>query len=101
MIKTDNFLYARLKNRKLSSPVDDKYYFATNFDIVAPELDGYSFTLLTLYSMPERDFPVAISNNSDIREEWEIEDFDYTCNNEGEFVEVIKRYYNLRKQSAL
>ncbi|MED3994645.1 hypothetical protein P4647_08270 [Peribacillus frigoritolerans] len=88
--KTDDYLYARLKNRKLPSAVDDKYYFATNFDIVAPQLDGYSYTLLTIYSMPESDFPVAISNNSTKKEEWEIEDYDHTCNNEKEFVEVIK-----------
>lgn len=88
--KTDDVLYARLKNRKLSLQVNETYHFATNFEIVAPNLDGYSYTLLTLFSMPEKDYPVAINYNANDKEDWELGDFDYTCDNEEQFLKQIE-----------
>ncbi|MDR4222309.1 hypothetical protein FO518_33055 [Priestia megaterium] len=89
--KTDNMLYIRLETRKLNKNIDIEYGLATNFEIVAPQLDGYSYTLFTLFSKPERDYPVAIELS--ISEKEEVDDLDYSldyiCQSEDDFIQKL------------
>jgi hypothetical protein len=86
--KTDSKLLLRTSTRSLSIKADERYGLATNFEIVAPYLDGYSYTLFTMYSMPENDYPVAITLNSYKPNEVFI-DFDYECKNEADFLNIL------------
>ncbi|OBR95151.1 MULTISPECIES: hypothetical protein [Clostridium] len=81
-------LYAKIINTRLKSNDDvQEYKLATSFNIVSPELDNYTYTLFTVYSNPEANYPVAISvnNNEDYI------DIDYTCNNETEFIRDLSK----------
>jgi hypothetical protein len=80
-------LFIKLNTKRIKS-TDIEFGLATSFDIVAPMLDGYTYTLFTLYTKPETDYPVAIDRN--IKEDSEVEDldssyFDYISHNEEEF----------------
>ncbi|MET3698386.1 hypothetical protein SAMN05877753_10926 [Bacillus oleivorans] len=86
--KTDGKLLLKTSTRSLTIKADERYGLATNFEIVAPYLDGYSYTLFTMYSMPETDYPVAITLNSTKVDDVFI-DFDFECNNEAEFLNVL------------
>ncbi|MGR3765260.1 hypothetical protein [Rossellomorea sp. NS-SX7] len=83
--KTDGKLLLRTSTRNLTIKADERYGLATNFEIVAPYLDGYSYTLFTMYSMPETDYPIAITLNSTKFDDVFI-DFDYECSNEATFL---------------
>jgi hypothetical protein len=82
---TKNALDVELERITLSSK--KKYKMATNFNIVAPSLDYYKYTLFTVYHSPEKDFPIAIE--WDDRKEL-FDDFYATCNNKDEFIEKLK-----------
>ncbi|WIV92105.1 hypothetical protein QNH49_22585 [Bacillus bombysepticus] len=86
--KTDNKLLIRTSTRNLSIKADNKYGLGTNFQIIAPQLDGYSYTLFTMYSMPENDYPVAITLNASKYNNI-LPTFDYECTNENEFLEAL------------
>lgn len=86
--KADGKLYIKIATRNLTRKADGKYGLATNFEIIAPFLDNYSYTLFTMYSMPEKDYPVAIVSNE---KEWDpiFSTFDTECNDEAEFIQAI------------
>lgn len=96
--KTGDTLFIRMQTRKLRfDPDNDDFEFglATHFEIVAPALDSYSYTLFTLYSKPERNYPVALEKNMNDKDElrdmvWERDEMDYRCTNEDTFVEALK-----------
>src|SRR5699024_11798523 len=60
-------LYAKINNAKLNESKESKYKLATNFSIVSPILDNYTYVLFTVYSNPESNYPVLIevNNNGD------------------------------------
>lgn len=78
-------LYARITNTKLKELYLVRYSLATNFSIVSPTLDNYTYTLFTVYSNPESNYPVAISVNDNK----DNIDVDYTCCNETEFIDKL------------
>lgn len=88
--KAKDILFIRLVKINLNDNTL-KYPLATNFDIVSPRLDNYSYTLFSVYSKVEKDYPLSIectylkedeSKNSKVQ--------GYECNNEGEFIEALK-----------
>lgn len=90
--KTEGVVYGTITNMKFE-PLDDKvnYNLATVFEIVVPNLDNYRYTLLTVYSRPESDYPVAISvGNSPIKD---AENFSpsYECGNKKEFIDALTK----------
>jgi len=79
-------LYAKIINTKLKNNDGiQEYKLATSFNIVSPTLDNYTYTLFTVYSNPESNYPLSISVNNNE----EYIDFDYTCNDENEFIKDL------------
>lgn len=75
-----------------------KYQLATNFNIVSPALDNYSYTLFSIYSKVEKDYPLSIECNY-LRENKSKTDteYDYECNNEEEFIETLREILQSRE----
>ncbi|MGG0667444.1 hypothetical protein ABE073_02840 [Lederbergia citrisecunda] len=98
--KTDGKLYIRIATRNLTRKAGDMFGLATNFDIIAPFLDNYSYTLFTMYSMPEKDYPVAISTNS---EDFDpiFSTFEHECDNEASFLKVLKEILGNQETSNI
>ncbi|AOR24140.1 hypothetical protein [Clostridium taeniosporum] len=80
-------LYARIANVKLKEFMSSDYKLATNFSIVSPTLDNYTYVLFTVYSNPESNYPVGISLNDNK----DYIDIDHTCNNEKEFIDTLSK----------
>ncbi len=89
--KTGGAIYGRVTNIKFQ-PQDKgiKYNLATAFEIVAPNLDNYNYTLLDVYSRPEKDYPVAITVGSNIVDDAEVFVPKYECANKEEFIQALK-----------
>lgn len=87
----DDILYAKINNAKLNENEALKYKLATNFSIVSPVLDNYTYVLLTVYSNPESNYPVLISVNCD------EDNNEYQCNNEKEFIDVLSKILGSEK----
>lgn len=87
-------LYAKIINTRLKNIEGvQEYKLATSFNIVSPVLDNYTYTLFTVYSNPESNYPLAISvNNSE-----DYIDFNYTCNNESEFIRDLSEILSSKK----
>lgn len=98
--KTDGKLFLRTSTRSLNIKADDRFGLATNFEIVAPYLDGYSYTLFTMYSMPEKDYPIALTLNSFKLNDAFI-DFDYECDNEERFLEVLREILGSKETTSI
>lgn len=93
-------LYAKIINARLKSNADiqiQEYKLATSFNIVSPVLDNYTYTLFTVYSNPESNYPIAISvnNNEDYI------DLDYTCNNKTEFIRDLSKILSSDKVTEI
>ena len=88
-----DILYAKINNTKLKEFELLDYKLATNFSIVSPTLDNYTYTLFTVYSNPESNYPVAISLNDNK----DYIDVDYTCNNETEFIDKLSEILGSEK----
>jgi hypothetical protein len=89
--KTDDVIYGKIINGKFKpSDEDVEYTLATTFEIVVPALGNYSYTLLIVYSKPEKDYPVAITVGSNLIDD--AMDFEprYTCKNQDEFINALK-----------
>ena len=80
----DNVLYASIKNTSLTELKSLTYKLATNFSIVSPTLDNYSYVLFTVYSNPEKNYPVMITINND-------SEVEYLCQNEAEFIKSLEK----------
>ena len=66
-----------------------KYPLATNFNIVSPRLDNYSYTLFSIYSKVEKDYPLSIEcNYLEGNTSKTDTTYNYDCNNEEEFIEL-------------
>lgn len=89
--KTGGTIYGRVTNMKFQ-PQDKgvDYNLATVFEIVAPQLDNYNYTLLDVYSRPEKDYPVAITVGSNIMDDAEEFEPEYECANKEEFIQALK-----------
>lgn len=87
----DDILYAKINNAKLNENEALKYKLATNFSIVSPVLDNYTYVLLTVYSNPESNYPVLISVNCDEGNN------EYQCNNEEEFIYALSKILGSEK----
>lgn len=81
----NDILYAKITNTRLKDFIPSDYKLATNFSIVSPTLDNYTYVLFTVYSNPESNYPVGISLNNNK----EYIDIDYNCNNEKEFIDKL------------
>ncbi|KKK39979.1 hypothetical protein WQ57_01530 [Mesobacillus campisalis] len=89
-------LFIKLNTKRLKNS-DIEYGLATSFEIVAPMLDGYTYTLFTLYSQPEHDYPVAIDRN--IKDDEEFEDldpetFDFVAKSEEDFLKNLQEIFS-------
>lgn len=89
--KTGGAVYGRVTNRKFS-PQDKsvKYNLATTFEVVVPQLDNYSYTLLVLYSRAECDYPVAVTVGNDMIDDAELFEPKYICQNRETFIQALK-----------
>lgn len=88
--KTGGVIYGKVINMKFKPQDDDiKYNLASAFEIVVPLLDNYSYTLLILYSIPERDYPVAITVGSNIIDDTEKFAPRFECYNREEFTDAL------------
>lgn len=89
--KTKDIIYGRVINMKFE-PRDNnvEYNLATVFEVVVPQLDNYSYTLLILYSRPEKDYPIAITVGSNLIDD--ADDFrpEYECNDREDFIQALK-----------
>lgn len=90
--KTDGMIYGKVVNKKFT-PQDKivEYSLASEFEIVVPQLDNYSYTLFVLYSKPERDYPVAITVGSNTIDDAERFVPQYECQNSEEFIEALEK----------
>lgn len=89
---TKEILYARIDNIKLKKEVKEytKYALQTDFNIVCPTLDNYTYVVCSIFSNPESSYPLAITKNCSKEElEYNFEP-DYTCNNEEEFAAALE-----------
>lgn len=82
----NDVLYAKINNAKLNEAKESKYKLATNFSIVSPILDNYTYVLFTVYSNPESNYPVLIEVNDN-----DDEYNKYECNNEKEFIDSLSK----------
>lgn len=89
--KTGGVIYGKVTNMKFY-PQDKgiEYNLATVFEVVVPQLDNYNYTLLVIYSRPEKDYPVAITVGSNTIDDAEKFRLKYTCRNRDEFIEALK-----------
>lgn len=89
--KTGGAVYGRVINRKFA-PQDKsvKYNLATTFEVVVPQLDNYSYTLLVLYSRAECDYPVAVTVGKDMIDDAELFEPQYICQNRETFIQALK-----------
>jgi len=83
----NDVLYAKIANVKLKEFELSEYKLATNFSIVSPTLDNYTYVLFTVYSNPEANYPLGISQNDGK----DYVDIDYTCNNDKEFIDTLSK----------
>ncbi|MCB2287047.1 hypothetical protein LGK99_07980 [Clostridium algidicarnis] len=81
--KVKGELFIRLLKINISDN-KSKYSLGTNFEIVSPSLDNYSYTLFTVYSRVETDYPIGIECNylTDKSSTDDVLTLDYECNNE-------------------
>ncbi|WP_099468204.1 hypothetical protein [Konateibacter massiliensis] len=89
--KTGGIIYGKISNRKFKpKDTDIQYNLATEFNVVVPLLDNYSYNLLILYSKPESDYPIAITVGSNVVDDAEDFNPQYECSNQKEFIESLK-----------
>jgi len=90
-----SILYAIISNTKILGEIED-YKLTTKFNIVAPQLDKYTYTVCVIYSNPEDDYPVNIKENG-------IDDtgldIGVKCNNKEEFSKELERIISSEKVS--
>lgn len=93
--KTGGIIYGRVTNNKFCPKQKNvKYNLATEFDIVVPLLDNYQYTLLVLYSIPEQDYPVAISVGGNLVDDAELFEPDFECQDMDSFIQAMKKIFS-------
>lgn len=86
--KVKSVLFAKLVKQNISNKNSD-YDLATNFQIVAPTLDHYAYTLFTLYCKIEEEYPLKIEVNFlRLSKDTPLQS-EYKCENQQEFVAVL------------
>lgn len=100
---TNSTLYARIENVKLTQIKNQEigYALATNFSIVSPGLDNYTYRLCTIYSNPECNYPLAITVNKKKDEDFGYFEPDYECNNETEFTKALEEIIGSQKTTDI
>ena len=89
--KTKDILFIKLIKINLNDNTL-KYPLATNFNIVSPRLDNYSYTLFSIYSKVEKDYPLSIEcNYLEGNTSKTDTTYNYDCNNEEEFIETLRK----------
>lgn len=94
--KTKGILQIEILNKKIDIQRRDGFKLTTEFNIVAPYLDDYSYTLFTVYSKPEKNYPIAIDTQITLDKQvienksW-YEDFAYECKDEEQFIMVLEK----------
>lgn len=90
--KTDGTIYGKITNMKFEPQEDNvNYSLATMFEAIVPRLDNYHFTLFTLYSKPEENYPLAITVGSNIIDDAIIFTPDFVCRDKDEFIMALKK----------
>lgn len=90
--KTGGVIYGTITNMKFTpDEAEVNYNLATVFDIVVPGLDNYRYTLLILYSRPEKDYPIAITVGSSLMEDTLYFQPECECENRQQFIEELKK----------
>lgn len=87
--KTDYTLYGKPIFLKVNKE-ETNYSIATMFNVVVPALDNYEKTILTMYSNPETEYPVAITLGKSFEDDCSFFNPDYVCNDKNEFEKTIK-----------
>lgn len=86
--KVKSVLFAKLVKQNISNG-NSEYDLATNFQIVAPTLDHYAYTLFTLYCKIEVEYPLKIEVNFVINSNDSTVESEYKCNNQQEFIDAL------------
>ena len=87
--KTGYTLYGKPIFLKVNKE-ETNYSIATMFNVVVPALDNYEKTILTMYSNPETEYPVAITLGKSFEDDCSFFNPDYVCNDKNEFENTIK-----------
>lgn len=89
--KTGGMIYGRIINMKFRPQNEHiKYNMAAVFEAVVPQLDNYNYTLLTVYSRAENDYPVAVTAGKNMIDDGENFVPEYECRNREEFIQALK-----------
>lgn len=87
--KTDYTLYGKAIFLKANKE-ETNYSIATMFNVVVPALDNYEKTILTMYSNPETEYPVAITLGKSFEDDCSFFSPDYICNDKNEFENTVQ-----------
>ena len=87
--ETKQVLYARIDNVTLKGNPDFEYKLASNFSIMSPALDNYTYTIFTVYSNPESNYPLAITINFNKKDDLDWFQPDHVCKDEEEFIKAL------------
>lgn len=93
----DDILYAKITNARLKNHPEMEYKLATNFSIISPALDNYTYSLFTVYSNPESNYPVAI----DVNDDKDYIEAKYICNDEASFIKALSEILSSEKTSEV
>lgn len=90
---TKDTLYARIDNIKLRKEAKEyiEYALQTDFSIVCPALDNYTYVVCSIFSNPESSYPLAITRNCNKEELGYNFEPDYICNSEEEFTTALEK----------
>ena len=89
--KTQGVVYGRITNMKFEPGNRTvEYNLATVFEVVVPQLDNYSYTLMILYSRNEKDYPIAITVGSNLIDDADEFRPEYECYGSEDFVQALK-----------
>ena len=94
--KTDFILYGKCDFVKIKTD-EIPYKVATIFNILVPSIDNYEKTILIMYSNPEEEYPVSITVDSTLEDDYMFFSPKYECHDTDSFVEAISEILNSDK----
>ena len=90
--KTDGNIYGRVMNINIKNSAVEEigYSIATKFELVVPALDNYVYTILIMYSNPEKNYQGAITIGSNIEDDTDSFNPRYVCEDKKKFIDALK-----------
>lgn len=96
--KTGNVILGRITNIRFKAHDEEvKYSLASIFEVVVPALDNYRHTLFTLYSKPEKAYPVAVTIGRSMIDDAENFEPEYECLDKEAFIVALKEILSSEK----